>query len=248
MVFNGKPETIHADMISRTEPFVLLCTLCVIFLLKTSDGFRLEAASSHRLNKKTRRAAAEAFGDCVDIKIRLPTRDKSEAEGFLDDVDRVIKSSWQGRKYTFLGDERYNLILGVPLPPGLGTLESSIVVEFKKKAEQKGIFMTSYEKMLKGKGPIMNDNGFADSFDLSFKGFIRPEQGDAKIWYYVGQVEYKVFGEIPLPLQIAPPQLLRGAIDVIKGAIKTYAINEVTTNINKEFKSYVTQQRINESE
>lgn len=188
-------------------------------------------------------SAAEAFGDSVDISIRLPTRDQAEAVGFLGDITRVVRTSWSGRKFEYLGNERWKLVLDTPLPPGLGSLEPSMIVQFTSREGEEGIFMNSEGISLKGTGPIFKDNDFKDSFNLSFTGFIKPEKDEAKIMYYIGQVEYKVFGQVPGVFQAAPPQILRGAIVVIKKAIEKYAINEVTMNINKEFRTYLVEKK-----
>lgn len=195
----------------------------------------------HSFSSKSPSTSRPAFGDKVKISILLPSRNEQEVDSFLkNDVSRIVKTSWRGKKFESLGNDQWKLYLPVPLPPGLGTIEPSMTVEFKYRENSKGIYMTSLSKEIIGKGGIIMDKKFIESFDLKFSGFIEPEKSkrDNK-FYYIGEVEYEVYGEVPFSLKIAPPGVLKGVIELIKRTIRAYAINEITSNIQKEFRVYL---------
>jgi hypothetical protein len=193
--------------------------------------------------------AKKEFGDTVNISIRLPTRSKIEAVSFLCDTDRVVRTSWRGRKFDSLGQDKYKLYLETPLPPGFGTLEPSIIVAFKSD-DQGGVSMESLEKELRGSGPIFGDSTFADSFNVEFSGGIRAEQAATDSQgrcFFVGQVSYSVSAaEIPGVFRSAPDVLLDGTISAIKKAIALFAVQSVTSNITTDFKEWLLAQRSNQ--
>lgn len=184
-----------------------------------------------------------AFGNRVDIKIMLPSRDRTTVLEFLRDEESLLDATWERGKYRRLSDDsKYLLLFPELVLPGVDTISPEVEVQFIYKNGL--IEMQSGNWTLRGmSGTVLKDSRFVQSFNIVVRGELgihasTPPEASAPI-VASGWVEYRVQGEKPGVFKNAPPFVLDVTIKLIQDTVSEFATNQFSTRLLRGFRTFV---------
>lgn len=184
-----------------------------------------------------------AFGDRVDIKIALPSRDRTMVSEFLRDEERLLDATWERGKYRRLSDDsKYLLLFPELVLPGVDTISPEVEVQFTYKDGL--IEMQSGNWTLRGmSGTVLKDSRFVQSFNIVVLGELgihssTPPLASSPI-VASGWVEYRVQGEKPGVFKNAPSFVLDVTIKLIQDTVSEFATNQFSTRLLRGFRTFV---------
>ena len=70
------------------------------------------------------------FGNQMDLKIKLPSKDTRLATQFISNTEELIKCLWLEDKYRKIEKDKYLLIMNPITIPGFSSITPEIEVEF----------------------------------------------------------------------------------------------------------------------
>eukprot|EP01031_Cornospumella_fuschlensis_P037112 gene37112-45048_t len=179
-----------------------------------------------------------SFGNKMDIRVRLPTRDAVLAENFLQQPHLIVEAAYDASQYVKRNNTSY-LIQFAQIPiPGVDTVSPEVEVSFVYQPAARRVVMQSQSWTLKG-GPIVRDSQFLKSFHLLLEGVLalelNPQTGAISA---VGQVEYSVRGDKPALLRAAPPFILDGTIRFIQSCVADFVLRQFGAKLLAAFQAF----------
>lgn len=241
-------------MVPITTLYVVMCILSsiqsfrsflpTIFFSSTQSSYqslilRVNGQSNHDLSMKVDASNdLLKFGNNMDIRVRLPTRDVEIAKEFLQDPTIIIESTYDKSRLARLSDTLWKIRLADITIPAIDVISPEMEIEFKA-VEGNKITMKSMKWALKGTGPIMRDSKFLSSFDIKLNGYLELETTSSALIVAVGGVSFEVQGEKPGIFRNAPPFLLETAINLIQGLVVDFASKQFSGRLLKAFTAFL---------
>jgi len=243
-------------MVPITTFYVVMCILSSIqsfrsflppkFLSSTQSSYQWLILRGNGNNHRELSMKVDAsnkdllkFGNNMDIRVRLPTRDVEIAKEFLQDPTIIIESTYDKSRLTRLSNTLWKIRLADITIPAIDVISPEMEIEFKA-VEGNKITMKSMKWALKGTGPIMRDSTFLASFDIKLTGYLELEVSSSALIVAVGGVTFEVQGEKPGVFRNAPPFLLETAINLIQGLVVDFASKQFSGRLLKAFTAFLT--------
>lgn len=227
----------HLTLLSSRQLFLTLC-----IFLSIAQGSAFWAGLGSAVGRTARLLMMSndklSFGNKMDIRVRLPTRDLGLAEGFMSCPHLIVETAYDHSRYTKVHEGTY-IIRFAQIPiPGIDTVIPEIEVDFLTR--NSSIQMQSKSCVLKG-GPIVRDTRFLQSFKINLTGQLsidhsKPSADGSLL--AVGQVVYAVQGEKPMLLRAAPSFILDGTINFIQNRVADFVMKQFSKKLLRAFQVY----------
>lgn len=200
------------------------------------------------------------FGNKMDIRVRLPTRDRLLAEDFIKDPTVIIQSTYDSSKATRLSDTLWRIKFAEIPIPGIDTVSPELDMDFRY--ANGSIYMQSSQWALKGSknSQILKDSKFIQSFNIKLQGeltleypgraltstspAVAPADISGGLIVAVGFVDFQAQGERPSALQRAPAFVLDGTINFIQSLVTDFVSKKFSTKLLNSFTTFSSAQLV----
>jgi hypothetical protein len=180
------------------------------------------------------------FGNKMQIRVRLPTRDRALAEEFLKDPTIIIESTYDKSRALRLSETLWRIKFAEIPIPGIDVVSPELEIDFRY--DNQSIYMKSDKWALKGNnnGKILKDSKFMSTFNIKLTGQLSIELNSQQNAPMVasGWVIYEAEGHKPAVLRNAPSFILDGTINLIQSLVADFVTKKFGAKLLQSFTLY----------